>query len=69
MIRADIITLVGRDFLESNIENDEFIFILPVPIKRSVFTPIPTEHKLVVSYPLFTTGRNHSIPVFLKVSL
>ena len=26
MIRADIITLVGRDFLESNIENDEFSY-------------------------------------------
>lgn len=26
MIRADIITLIGRDFLESNIENDEFSY-------------------------------------------
>ena len=36
-------------------------------IKRQVFTPIPTEQKLVVSYTLFTTGRNRNIPVFLKV--
>ena len=26
MIRADIITTVGRDFLTSNIENDEFSY-------------------------------------------
>lgn len=40
MIRADIITTVGRDFLTSNIENDEFSYPKAYSNASLPFTPI-----------------------------
>ena len=40
MIRADIITTVGRDFLASNIENDEFGYPKAYSSASLPFTPI-----------------------------
>ena len=39
MIRADIIATVGRDYLESNIENDEFSY--PKAYKNASLEFIP----------------------------
>ena len=46
MIRADIIATVGREYLVSNIENDEFSYPKAFRTASLQFTPIQT--KLVV---------------------
>ena len=40
MIRADIISTIGRDFLISNIENDEYSYPKSYKLANLDFTPI-----------------------------
>ena len=40
MIRADIIATVGRDYLTSNIENDEYSYPKAYASAAVLFTPI-----------------------------
>ncbi len=40
MIRADIISTIGREYLTSNIENDEFSYPKAFSVAALTFTPI-----------------------------
>ena len=55
MIRADIIAAVGREYLVSNIENDEFSY--PKAFRAASLTFVPIQNDAGRTY-----GRHYPIP-------